>query len=97
MSDFAGPVNALQTMAENIFFALNGGFADLDGTGRAPEALIATRALLGRLHATSPAAVQEVTERLFARLGTTPSTRQSPPSAEKTVGTRRRRPIRKAG
>jgi len=40
MSDFAGPANALQSLAENIHFAVNGCFADLDGTGRAGQALI---------------------------------------------------------
>ncbi|MGZ5207082.1 MAG: hypothetical protein ACXWCI_19355, partial [Caldimonas sp.] len=33
IGDFAGPANALQNMAENIYFAGNGCFADLDGTG----------------------------------------------------------------
>ena len=30
MSDFAGPIGALQTMAENIFFGFSGRFADLN-------------------------------------------------------------------
>ena len=51
IGDFAGPVNALQTFAENIFFGINGCFADLDGTGRAPVALTSTRSLLRRLAA----------------------------------------------
>ena len=42
IGDFAGPVSALQNMAENIFFGINGCFADLDGTGRAPVALTST-------------------------------------------------------
>ena len=57
IGDFAGPVSALQNMAENIFFGINGCFADLDGTGRAPVALTSTRSLLRRLRAT-PAAVE---------------------------------------
>jgi hypothetical protein len=72
IGDFAGPVGALQNMAENIFFAFNGCFADIDGTGRAPVALIATRALLRRLRATSSAASREIAERLFTRLAATP-------------------------
>lgn len=79
IADFAGPVSALQSMAENIFFGINGCFADLDGTGRAPVALTATRALLGRLRTTSGAASQEIGARLFTRLraaspGLTPGT-----------------------
>ena len=53
IGDFAGPVSALQNMAENIFFGINGCFADLDGTGRAPVALTSTRSLLRRLRTTS--------------------------------------------
>ena len=49
IGDFAGPVNALQTFAENIFFGINGCFADLDGTGRAPVAVPVTRELIDRL------------------------------------------------
>ena len=51
MSDFAGPANALQSMAENIHFAVNGCFADLDGSGRAGEALVLGKALLTRMGA----------------------------------------------
>ena len=68
MSDFAGPANALQNMAENIFFGNNGCFADLDGSGRAPVAMTAGKALIGRMRATSTAAVDEIAESLFARL-----------------------------
>jgi hypothetical protein len=84
MSDFAGPVNALQNMAENIHFAVNGCFADLDGTGRAPEALVAAKALLGRMHANTAARIQEVTDSLFAQLRTTSTARSasSPTGAE---------------
>ena len=71
IGDFAGPVNSLQALAENLFFVFNGCFADIDGTGRAPGAQTETTALLGRLTATSPGAVQEITESLFARLHTT--------------------------
>ena len=74
MSDFAGPANALQNMAENIFFGNNGCFADLDGSGRAPVAMSAGRALIGRMRATSNAAVDEIAESLFARLAAGPET-----------------------
>jgi hypothetical protein len=69
MTDFAGPVNALQTMAENIHFVINGCFADLDGTGRAPDALLTAKALLCRLRVDPAARVGEITDSLFARLG----------------------------
>jgi hypothetical protein len=72
IADFAGPVSALQSMAENIFFRINGCFADIDGTGRAPVALSATRALLRRLRASSGGASQEISERLFTRLRAAP-------------------------
>jgi hypothetical protein len=68
IGDFAGPVNALQTFAENIFFGINGCFADLDGSGRAPVALPVARELLGRLNNTSTASVEEISESLIARL-----------------------------
>jgi hypothetical protein len=68
IGDFAGPVGALQSMAENIFFGINGCFADLDGTGRAPVALTATTALLKRIRATSAGASEEIAESLFTRL-----------------------------
>ncbi len=70
IGDFAGPVNALQSMAENIFFRINGCFADLDGTGRAPVALTATKALLERLRAPCSGRSREITECLFTRLRT---------------------------
>jgi hypothetical protein len=75
MGDFAGPVTALQNMAENIFFRHNGCFADLDGSGRAPLALVASRALLIRLRATSSHAGEEVAARLFERLCPVPAQR----------------------
>jgi hypothetical protein len=68
IGDFAGPVNALQNMAENIFFGINGCFADIDGTGRAPVAATATKAFLGRMQAASEEAVRDVSESLFNRL-----------------------------
>ena len=70
IGDFAGPVNALQTFAENIFFGINGCFADLDGSGRAPVALPVARELLGRLNNTSTTSVEEISESLIARLRT---------------------------
>ena len=79
IADFAGPVSALQSMAENIFFGIHGCFADLDGTGRAPVALIATRALLARLHA-SGGASQEISERLFTRLRAAPAAERTGPA-----------------
>jgi hypothetical protein len=68
IGDFAGPVNSLQTFAENIFFGVNGCFADLDGSGRAPVAAPVTRELLGRLSSVSTDSVDEISESLFARL-----------------------------
>ncbi|MEO5881492.1 MAG: hypothetical protein ABIQ06_03675 [Caldimonas sp.] len=68
IGDFAGPVNALQTFAENIFFGTNGCFADLDGSGRAPVAVPVARALLGRLGSVPTEAVEEISASLFARL-----------------------------
>ena len=74
IGDFAGPVGALQSMAENIFFGINGCFADLDGTGRAPVALTSTRSLLRRLRATtSSGASREITESLLTRLRVAPA------------------------
>jgi hypothetical protein len=70
IGDFAGPVNALQTFAENIFFGINGCFADLDGSGRAPIAVPVTRELLDRWSSVSTASVEEISNRLFARLRT---------------------------
>ena len=68
MGDFAGPVNALQNMAENIFFGINGCFADLDGSGRAPKAVPVTRQLFDRLSSVSTESVEEISDSLFARL-----------------------------
>ena len=68
IGDFAGPVNALQTFAENIFFGINGCFADLDGSGRAPVAVPVAKELLGRLSSVSTGAVEEISASLFARL-----------------------------
>ena len=68
IGDFAGPVNALQTFAENIFFGVNGCFADLDGSGRAPKAGPVANELLGRLSSVSSGLVDEISESLFARL-----------------------------
>ncbi|MGZ5186088.1 MAG: hypothetical protein ACXWCV_09160 [Caldimonas sp.] len=75
IGDFAGPANALQNMAENIYFAGNGCFADLDGTGRAPVARTAAEALLERLRASSERTGQEVSANLFARLSAAPRQR----------------------
>ena len=68
IGDFAGPVNALQTFAENIFFGINGCFADLDGSGRAPVAVPVARELIDRLSSVSTAAVEAISDSLFARL-----------------------------
>jgi hypothetical protein len=68
IGDFAGPVNALQTFAENIFFGVNGCFADLDGSGRAPVAVPVAKELIGRLSSVSTGSVDEISESLFARL-----------------------------
>ena len=70
IGDFAGPVNALQTFAENIFFGINGCFADLDGSGRAPIAVPVTRELLDRWNSVSTASVEAISNSLFARLRT---------------------------
>jgi len=87
MADFAGPVNALQTLAENLFFGLNGCFADLDGSGRAPMAQVVSGALLGRLRTTSPAVVDEVSGSLFARMRAAPSAPPVPRRRRKIAGT----------
>ena len=68
MSDFAGPVNALQNMAENIYFAINGCFADLDGSGRAPMAATAGKTLLGRMRAKPTQDIRRIADDLFSRL-----------------------------
>lgn len=68
MSDFVGPANALQSMAENIHFAVNGCFADLDGTGRAGQALIVGKALFTRAGADRAGPAREIAESLLARI-----------------------------
>ena len=68
MADFAGPVNALQNMAENIYFGINGCFADLDGSGRAPAAATTTKAFLGRMRASETQDIRQASDELFARL-----------------------------
>ena len=87
MSDFAGPVNALQNMAENIYFTVNGCFADLDGSGRAVQAQTAAKALLCNVGVTADAAVREVAARLFDRLDASSRRPTSPPTA-KALGTK---------
>ncbi|HEV7575206.1 MAG TPA: hypothetical protein VGO85_04115 [Caldimonas sp.] len=90
IGDFAGPVSALQSMAENIFFGINGCFADIDGTGRAPVALITTRALLKRLRTTSSRPSQEITESLLTRLRAVPEA-EAPRAATGRPASRRSR------
>ena len=68
MADFAGPVNALQNMAENIYFGINGCFADLDGSGRAPVAATTAKALLGRISVSHTQDIRQASEQLFERL-----------------------------
>ena len=93
IGDFAGPVSALQNMAENIFFGINGCFADLDGTGRAPVALTSTRSLLRRLRTTSSSgASREITENLLTRLRGAPAREEAgfgvaKPAARRSSGT----------
>ena len=95
IADFAGPVSALQSMAENIFFGINGCFADLDGTGRAPVALTATRALLSRLRTTSCGASRDISAGLFTRLRAAPAA-ATPGTAVARLASRRPRtsPVR---
>lgn len=81
MGDFAGPVNALQTLAENIFFRINGCFADIDGSGRAAIALIETRAFVAGLRAPNETSAAEITDALFVRLGAAQTV--MPPSTQK--------------
>lgn len=69
MSDFAGPVNALQNMAENIHFAVNGCFADVDGTGRAIQARMLSKGLFERLRANGTERAQEIVDGLMVRIG----------------------------
>lgn len=68
MGDFAGPVTALQTFAENIFFRINGCFADLDGTGRAAVAVIEARSFVAGLRSAPPVVIGDVAQALLARL-----------------------------
>lgn len=68
MIDFAGPVNALQNLAENLYFGIHGCFADIDGSGRAPRAQRATRSLLGRLCDLPSAPAEELAASLLARV-----------------------------
>ena len=68
IGDFAGPPNALQGIAENIFFATNRCLPDLDGSGRADLALRSATALVERLRASRPGAGREIAEGLFMRL-----------------------------
>lgn len=81
MGDFAGPVNALQTLAENIFFGFNGCFADIDGTGRATIARTETKAFVAGMCAPAAGAAIEIADALFARM----RRRQTvmPPSTQK--------------
>ena len=68
MADFAGPISALQTMAENIYFKAHGRFADLDATGRATVARTESRALYKRMQPASPGAAEEIANKLLARM-----------------------------
>ena len=89
IGDFAGPVSALQNMAENIFFGINGCFADLDGTGRAPVALTASKSLLRRLRAMPSGESRDITANLITRLRSMPG--EAPClGADKPVGRRSR-------
>ncbi|MEO7151656.1 MAG: hypothetical protein ABIX46_08105 [Burkholderiaceae bacterium] len=76
IGDFAGPVNSLQAIAENIFFVSNGCFADLDGSGRAAVALLAGTALIERVRVRPQPRVdaRQVADALMVRLrGTEPT------------------------
>ena len=68
IADFAGPVNPLQTLAENIYFRANGSFADLDATGRAGTAKIEAKTLLARMRPVRPGTAEAIAEALFARI-----------------------------
>ena len=68
MSDFAGPVNPLQTLAENIYFGVNGAFADLDSTARATAAKAESGTLVARLRAARASTAEEIAAGLFARI-----------------------------
>ena len=86
MADFAGPVNALQNMAENIYFGINGCFADLDGSGRAPVAATTAKALVGRMRARPALDIRKISEDLFARLRV-PGSDGQPRRGHNTAGT----------
>jgi hypothetical protein len=86
MADFAGPVNALQNMAENIYFGINGCFADLDGSGRAPVAATTAQALLGRMRASATQDIRQAAEDLFTRLRA-PGSGEQPRRGRNTAGT----------
>ena len=88
IGDFAGPVNSLQNMAENLYFGVHGCFADLDGTGRASLAQGATRDLLERLRAASPEAGREIADSLIARLRVVSTAKRAPRRGSKKAGTR---------
>ena len=81
IGDFAGPVSALQNMAENIFFALHGCFADLDGSGRAPVATVVAKSLLARIGDASPSASRQIADGLIGRLRAPSSRRDALPRA----------------
>ena len=68
MSDFAGPVNPLQTLAENIYFRVNGCFADLDRNGAGSAAKASAKTFFARMQPGEPGAADEIAEGLFARM-----------------------------
>ena len=68
MADFAGPVNPLQTLAENIYFSVNGGFADLDASGRAVAARSEAKIFFARMRPARPGAAEEIADGLIARM-----------------------------
>ena len=68
MADFAGPVNPRQTLAENIYFRVNGGFADLDASGRAARARSEWKILFARMRPARPGAAEEIADGLIARM-----------------------------
>ena len=68
MADFAGPVNPLQTLAENIYFSVNGGFADLDASGRAVAARSESKIFFARMRPARPGAAAEIADGLIARM-----------------------------
>jgi hypothetical protein len=89
MSDFAGPANALQNMAENIYFAVNGCFADLDGSGWASQAQSAAKVLLCNIGVTADATVREVAAGLFDRLAVASADPSTSAAKTRAMGTRR--------